>query len=321
MTVATYTPGTRITFGKLAQRPEAASTIFLIAMIIVVSLALPNFRSLDNLQGVLSQVAITGIIALALNQVIISGEIDISVGSALGLTAACAGAVAQQTGGVLVPLAAAVGVGLTVGLVNGLLTTVGRIPSIIVTLGMMNIIRGELLDRAGGSVFNPPDSSQVLGRGSAPLLLLLLTFAVFFTINSQTSWGRNVFAVGGNPRAARFAGVRERRVKFWGFIAIGACVGLAAMVYVGQVGQIQATAGTNFELQVIAAVVVGGTSIAGGRGSTLAPVIGAILIGTILNVLTLLGVAGTWQDFVVGALILVAISADVVRRRLVRRFS
>ncbi|WP_168221018.1 ABC transporter permease [Actinomadura sp. WMMA1423] len=285
---------------------------------IVLAVALPSFRSPGNLQGIISQVAVTGVVALAVNQVILAGEIDISTGSLLGLTAAVAGAVAERSGGVLLPLAAAIGVGLVVGAVNGLLSTAARLPSIIVTLGMMNIIRGQFLDRAGGLVFNPPAGSQFLGSGAMPIIVLFLAALAFGLVNIHSTWGRNVFAVGGNSRAALLAGLSPRRTRFWSFVVAGGCVGLASMIYLGQVGQVQATAGTGFELQVIAAVVVGGTSVAGGRGSTAAPLVGAILIGVILNALTLTGVAGTWQDFVLGALILMAISADALRRRILR---
>jgi ribose/xylose/arabinose/galactoside ABC-type transport system permease subunit len=298
------------------ERPEAVSTIFLLALVIALTAVVPGFAAAENLQGIISQIAVTGVVALAVNQVILSGEIDISTGSALGLTAAVAGAVAERTGGVVVPLVCAVLVGVAVGVVNGLLTTWAKVASIIVTLGTMSIIRGGLLDQAGGSVFNPPTNSRALGTGLVPILLLVLVGAAFAMINRHTAWGRNVIAVGGNRRAAELAGVPIARVQLWTFVAVGACVGLGAMIYLGQVGQVQATAGTGFELQVIAAVVVGGTSISGGRGSTIAPIIGATLIGVILNALALLGVAGTWQSFILGVLILLAISAEPLRRRI-----
>lgn len=204
------------------------------------------------------------------------------------------------------------------GTINGLLSTAVRIPSIIATLGMMNIIRGQLLDRAGGTVYNPPTEAQLFGTGVMPIVVLACVALVFGMVNAHTTWGRNVFAVGGNPRAAELAGLFPRRIRFVGFVLVGACVGVASLIYLGQVGKVQATAGTGFELQAIAAVVVGGTSIAGGRGSTAAPLVGAILIGVILNALTLWGVAGTWQDFVLGALIVLAISTDALRRRMLR---
>lgn len=301
---------------RLLHRPEAASAIFLLLLVVVLVVGVPSFRNGGNLQGILSQVAVTGVVALAVNQVILTGEIDISTGSALGLTAAVAGAVAEHTGGVIFPLLTAVAVGVGVGVINGLLTTWAKVASIIVTLGTMNVIRGGLLDQAGGTVFNPPTGSRGLGTGWVSILLLALVGVVFAFINRHTAWGRNTIAVGGNERAAELSGVSVARVKFWTFIAVGACVGIGAMIYIGQVGQVQATAGTGFELQVIAAVVVGGTSITGGRGSTMAPVIGAILIGVILNALALLGIAGTWQSFILGALILLAISAEPIRRRI-----
>jgi len=126
----------------MLRRPEIASSAFLFLLVILLAVTVPAFRTSGNLQGIVSTVAVTGVVALAVNQVILCGEIDISTGSALGLTAAVAGAVAVHTGGVVAPLAAAMAVGLVVGIINGLLSTVARIPSIIVTLGTLNVIRG-----------------------------------------------------------------------------------------------------------------------------------------------------------------------------------
>jgi len=297
------------------QRPEIASLAFLIGLVIVLSLTIPSFRTAGNLQGIVSQIAVVGVVALAVNQVILCGEIDISTGAMLGLCAAVGAGVAEQVGGFIVPLLAAIAVGVIVGAINGALSTWAKIPSIIVTLGMLNVLRGGLLTEAGGQVFNPPTSARFLGQGIMPIGILAITAAVFGLINTHSTWGRNCFAVGGNSRAALLTGVPENRVKFFTFIAVGVCVGIASMIYVGQIGQVQATAGTGFELQAIAAVVVGGTSITGGRGSTAAPVVGAILIGVILNALALLGIAGTWQDLALGAMILLAICTGLVRRR------
>jgi ribose/xylose/arabinose/galactoside ABC-type transport system permease subunit len=159
-------------------------------------------------------------------------------------------------------------------------------------------------------------TGKVLGI-SVPVLVLFGLFLVMELVNRHATWGRNVFAVGGNRRAARFAGLPVNRVRFIAFALVGVFVGIASLIYLGRAGSVQTNTGVGLELQVVAAVVIGGTSIAGGRGSSLAALTGAVLIGVILNGLILLGVPGIWQDAVLGALILLAVATDVLRRRII----
>ena len=308
---------------RFGGRPEAPSLVFLVAILLVFSATVDGFLDLENLQGTLSQVAIIGIVALAVNQVILAGEIDVSTGSMLATCAFAAGLVAERTSGPVAAFGVAVAGGALLGAVNGLLVTRLRLPSIIATLGLLYMLRGTLLAEGGDTVANTPPAARVLGTGDilgldVAVILLIAVFAVFELLHRHSLWGREILAVGGNTEAARVAGLRVDWIRFRGFVLVGVCVGVAAMVYLGQIGQVQATAATGFELQPIAAVVVGGTSIAGGRGSNLAPIVGAVLIGVILNALTLLSVAGTYVDLVMGALILAAILTDVLRRRLLR---
>jgi ribose/xylose/arabinose/galactoside ABC-type transport system permease subunit len=170
-------------------------------------------------------------------------------------------------------------------------------------------------------VINLSPASRVFGLGgfggvSASALALFLMFALFWLLGRHSTWGREVFAVGGNLPAAYLAGLPVSAVKLGCFIASGLACGLASAVFIGQIGQLQATAATGFELRVIAAVVLGGTSISGGRGSALAPIVGAVFVGVILNGMTLNRVPGSWEQLVVGFLILVAISFDSIRNRL-----
>lgn len=306
---------------RLLLRPEAPAIIFLIMITVVFALTADRFLTIANLENILTQVAVVGIIALAVNQVILCAEIDISTGSMLGLCAVAAGMVATNTGGIVLPLLAAVATGALAGAVNGLLVTLGRVPAIIVTLGMLYALRGLILFVTGGSfVTGIPGESRVLGTGSVvgvsvPVIVLFVLFGAMALVGQHSTWGRNVFAVGGNRRAARLAGLPIDRTRFLAFVMVGVFVGVAATIYMGRAGAVQTTAGTGLELQVIAAVVVGGTSIAGGRGSALAALVGAVLIGVFLNGILLLGVPGVWQSLVLGALILIAVSVDAVRRR------
>jgi ribose/xylose/arabinose/galactoside ABC-type transport system permease subunit len=304
-------------------RPEAPALIFLATLLVVFSLAADRFLSPSNLESIVVAVAVLGIVALGVNQVVLSGEIDISVGSMLGLCAVAVGTVAEGSGGLLLPALAGIVVGIAAGALNGALVTLGRIPSIIVTLGMLYALRGLVLLVTGGTwITNVPDETRVLGLSKVlgigvPAFLLLAVFAAVTAVSRHSTWGRDVLAVGGNRRAARLAGLAVDRTRFWAFVLVGALTGLAATVFVGRTGSVQTNSGEGLELQVVAAVVIGGTSIAGGRGSPLAALTGAVLIGVILNGMILVGVPGLWQSAVLGALILLAVSTDALRRRLV----
>ena len=308
---------------RFLARPEAPALAFLAVLLVAFTLANDRFLTASNLESIVDSVAVLGVIALAVNQVILCGEIDISTGSMLGLCAIAAGAVALATGGILLPLLAGVVVGGLAGALNGALVTLGRIPAIIVTLGMLYALRGVILLVTGGTwITGVPDATRVLGTGkvlgiSVPVIILFGLFLVMELVNRHSTWGRNVFAVGGNRVAARFAGLPVNRVRFMAFTLVGVFVGIASLIYVGRAGSVQTNTGVGLELQAVAAVVIGGTSISGGRGSSLAALTGAVLIGVILNGLILLGVPGIWQDTVLGGLILLAVATDVLRRRLV----
>ena len=304
-------------------RPEAPALVFLAVLVAAFTLTSNKFLSATNLEAILVSVAMLGVIALAVNQVILCGEIDISTGSMLGLCAVAAGTVALSTGGLILPLLTGVAVGALAGAVNGLLVTLGRIPSIIVTLGMLYALRGVILLVTGGTwITGIPDAIRSVGTGTVlgvgyPVIILFVLFVVMELVSRHSTWGRNVFAVGGNRRASRLAGLPTDRVRFLAFVLVGVFVGIASIIYMGRAGSVQTNTGVGLELQVVAAVVIGGTSISGGRGSSLAALTGAVLIGVILNGLILLGVPGIWQDAVLGALILLAVATDVLRRRLI----
>ena len=309
---------------RSVRRPEAAPIAFLFILAALLGATTPGFLAAENLVSIVSQVAVVGVVSLALNQVILSGEIDVSVGSLLAACAFTYAAIAGRTGGVVVPLLGAVAIGGAIGVVNGLLVTFGRVPSIIATLGMLLSLRGVVLLVGANGVLIVPQHSRGLGLGKAlgvpaPIVVLAAVFVVFDLVNRHTTWGRDVLAVGSNRRAAFAVGLPVILIKFRCFIASGLACGLASAIFAGQIGEMQATAATGFELQAIAAVVLGGTSITGGRGSTMAPLIGAVLVGVILNALTLNSVPGTFEQFVLGTLILLAIALDAIRFRISRR--
>lgn len=306
---------------RLIDRPETPPLVFLVVLTIVVSWITPGFMTTANIQSVFEQVVVISIVALAVNQVILAGEIDVSTGSLLAVCAFVYGNVALSLGGAWLPLVASLATGALFGLLNGALSTVARVPSIIATLGMLFILRGGVLLAAGAQVLNLAPESRIFGVGfllGVPVSILIgaLVFLVMELLCRHSVWGRDVMAIGGNARAAQAMGLPIYSVRVRAFIASGLACGLAAAVFLGQIGQLQATAATGFELKVIAAVVLGGTSIKGGYGSNAAPIIGAVLVGMILNVLTLNRVPGTYELLVLGALILVAVSFDGLRHRL-----
>jgi ribose/xylose/arabinose/galactoside ABC-type transport system permease subunit len=303
--------------------PAAPSIVFLIVATGLIGSATDGFLTIANLRSILEQAVLISIVALAVNQVILCGEIDVSTGSLLAVCAFVFGNVADGLGGGWLPLLAAIIAGGAIGYLNGFLSTYARVPSIITTLGMLFILRGAVLLVSGAQVLNMSDESRIFGQGEilgvpVTILIAALVFFVMEMASRHTDWGRNAIAIGGNESAARTLGLPIRGTKIIAFVLSGASCGLAAAVFLGQIGQLQATAGTGFELKVIAAVVLGGTSIRGGRGSNISPVIGAVLVGVILNAMTLNRVPGTYELLVLGSLILGAVSFEGIRQRLLR---
>ena len=287
-------------------------------MAVAVSLFTPAFMTGPNLAGILEQVAVISIVALAVNQVILAGEIDVSTGSLLAVCAFIYGNVALALGGAWLPLAASLIIGGTVGLINGLLSTVARIPSIIATLGMLFVLRGGVLLLAvrRSSIsrrsphFRPRQRSRLacLHRHRAGRLRAHGTAQPAFALGARCHGDRRQSPRGEGARPA------DHLRPHQGLCRLGSRLRPSAAVFLGQIGQLQATAATGFELKVIAAVVLGGTSIKGGYGSNAAPVIGAVLVGMILNALTLNRVPGTFELLVLCALILAAVSFDGLKR-------
>jgi ribose/xylose/arabinose/galactoside ABC-type transport system permease subunit len=305
---------------RMARTPEAAPFVFLVLLSLFLAATTPGFASADNLLSILVQVAVVGIVALAVNQVILAGEIDVSTGSILALCCFVYGETAQSASGLVTPLIAALSTGTLAGAVNGALVTVGRVPSIITTLGVQLLLRGVVLLWAAQGVLTLPARARWLGLGligaiPVPLLLFAGTYFLLAFAGHYTNWGRRILAVGGNPRAARAIGLPVEAVRFGSFLIVGFACGLASAVFAGQLGEMQATVAKGFELQVIAAVVLGGTRITGGRGSASAPVIGAALVGVVLNALTLNRVSITFEQLALGALILAAIVLEALRSK------
>ena len=306
---------------------EAAIGAVLLAVVLVAAIVNPSFIALENIRDILVRIAPVAIVASAMTMLILAREIDISVGSLMGLCAASLGiAGSLDHHGLPPPLAAAVcmGVGLLGGLVNGALVVYVRLPSIVVTLATLTMFRaGTEWLMEGKWIENMSAGLRHLGTGSwigipIPILVSVLVAALAIWVTRKTAFGLRVYALGSNPDAARLVGIDSRRIRLALFCLVGLGAGLASLVSATQLQVIESGFGSNFELAVIAAVVVGGTSIRGGVGSIVGSLIGVALLGMISNVLIFLrlGDAATyWERAIQGLMILVAVFGDHLRRR------
>ncbi|MGC8778529.1 MAG: ABC transporter permease [Candidatus Caldatribacteriaceae bacterium] len=298
-------------------------TVFglIVVLAVIFSLTTERFLSVSNLTNLLLQLAGTAISAIGMTMIIITGGIDVSVGSMLGMSSVVAGKLLMGNAPVFLVVLAAMGVGLVMGLVNGSLIAYGKVPPIIVTLGMLNIIRSLLFQLLGGRwVSGIPPAIRVIGLGkwlgvpiSMWIAVILIAFFSYF-LNSRPL-GRAIYALGNNPEAARVSGVNLARTTLFVYAITGVLVGFAGLIYVARTGIVQTNTGTGFELEVIAAVVLGGTSILGGKGTVIGSLLGAFLVGIIKNGMVLLNVPALSEGLVIGALILISVVIDVIRTR------
>jgi ribose/xylose/arabinose/galactoside ABC-type transport system permease subunit len=282
----------------------------------VFALLAPAFFSLDNLVNVALSIAVIGILAVGMTFVILTGGIDLSIGSVVALAGVCAALATVETGSALLGFALAVFVGVLFGVFNGTFIAYFKVPPFVVTLAVLTIARGLAFILAEGrSIGNLPESFAWLGKTSIlgvplPVLLMLATFAAGWFVLRYTTFGRYVYAVGGNAEAAFLAGVNVKATTFWVYVLNGLLVGVAAVALASRLGAGVPNSGLQYELDVIAAVVVGGTSLAGGRGSVITTLLGAIFIGVLNNGLNLRGTDPYLQKIWLGAVILIAVLFD-----------
>jgi ribose transport system permease protein len=283
----------------------------------VLSLASPQFLTADNILNIFRQSAVNGLLALAQLLVILTAGIDLSVGSILGLSTVVFAKSLKAGAHPLVAMLAALACGLLLGLVNGVLLTALRLPHPFVsTLGMMNVARGAAMLVSGGfPIPDLPPGGRILGAGAAPVVVMFLMFVLFGFVLRHTVFGRDVYAIGGNPEASRLAGipVKARLNAVYGIA--GLLAGLAAVLLAGRMNAGFPLAGAGAELDSIAAVIIGGASFFGGVGTVSGTLIGALIIAVLRNGLNLLNVSTHWQMIVIGAVIIWAVWVDVLRRR------
>jgi ribose transport system permease protein len=293
----------------------------LIALFVGLALASPNFLSTTNLSSVVRQTAVINIMALGMTLIIIAGGIDLSVGSILAM-GGLIGTMAMEKGWPI-PLGVAVGlaVGLLCGFANGFMTTRLRINPFIVTLGTLGIIRGLALILSGGlPVHDVPKGFSYLGEGTlvgVPFVLWVLVVCgvLVHVILEHTTLGRQAFAIGSNAEAALYAGIPVASVTIAVYSIGGMLTGLAGMIEASRLMTGQPTAGQGYELQAIAAVVIGGGSLRGGEGSVIGTLVGAFIMGLLANGSDLLGISPYLQQVIIGAVIIAAVAVDEFRKR------
>lgn len=314
-----------------------APLIFLVLLILFFGIANERFLSARNMFNIFTEVSVYGLMAVGMTYVILTGGIDLSVGAILalaGMTAAVVitggadnsfnlNATGPQGYGWPAGLLAALAVGIACGMVQGLAVTRLRVPPFVVTLGGMSVFRGATLLLGGGGPLGVSDEGlRWWGRGRVlwdtvpvPVLIFAIVALLGFFVLQYTRFGRRVYFIGGNPEAARLAGINVKRVLFSVYAISGILAGLAGFIMTARLGSAEAVAGVSFELRVIASVIIGGTSLFGGIGSIGGTIVGSILIGVLLNGLVMLNVNAYWQEIIVGAIIVLAVAFNIFANR------
>ena len=317
-------------FIKTATHQKLLAFASLVVLLIGFSIASPNFMQTSNMIAILQATSVNGVLAVAATLVIITGGIDLSVGTLMTFCAVIAGVVLTKAG-LPLPLGvvAAIGAGAFCGMCSGSFVAKMKIPPFIATLGMMLILKGLSLVISGTRpiYFNDTPGFDLISRGSligeifpglpipnGVLILFLVAISVAYIL-SRTVLGRYTFALGSNEESVRLSGVNTDAWKIAIYTLAGAICGIAGLLIASRLNSAQPALGLGYELEAIAAVVIGGTSLSGGRGTILGTVIGALIMAVLINGLRILSVAQEWQTVVTGAIIILAVYADMIRRR------
>lgn len=299
-----------------------STVLILIMLMIVLTVMKPVFMTGNNIMTILLQTAVIAVIAIGETLVIITSGIDLSVGSLVAISGV-ASAIFMRDGMNMV-LACILGILISAacGLINGFIVAKGNIPEFIVTLGMMSIVRGaSLVVTQGLPVSGLPDSFQVLGTGKVfgvipvPAVIMVILAIIFTLILKKTLIGRYTYAIGSNEEATKLSGINTDRVKITVYGLSGLLAGIAGILLTARLISAQPTAGTGYELDAIAAAVIGGASLAGGEGTITGTIIGALIMGVLRNGLNLLNVSAFWQQIVIGTIIIAAVYGDKLKNK------
>lgn len=306
---------------SLLRAREAGIAVMLVLFTVVVGIIEPRYLTGETLGIVLLSVPLILVAAIGQMMVLVARHVDLSIGSALGFSAIVAGMLFRDVPDfpLWAGFAAAIATGGLLGLFNGLVVTQFNLPSIIVTLGTLSLFRGLLFIISGSKQIDPNDIPEPLIRmaQTSPIdvpwiVLIAFALAIAAHIFLRHSWiGREIYAIGSNPPAARLRGIRIKPLTILVFVLSGACAGLAGIMYAGRFGYVNpGITGVGFEFTVIAAVVIGGVSINGGVGSMLGTTLGVLLLGSVTVALSILGVSGFWQNAIYGAIIILGLVID-----------
>lgn len=293
--------------------------IFLVVLSLFAIFIGGSFFSLNNILNIIRQTAVVSMIAVTMTFVIAIGEIDLSVGSTIGLSGLMAALVLQSTDNIPLAILAALALGLVVGLINGLLIVALNLPSFLVTLGMQMVLVGTSMWITNTTAIPIGNTTFtfIFGGGSIgklPLLLLwvLITGAVGYIVLNRTPYGKKVLAVGGNATSARYSGINVKKIVVYVFVYSSLMAALGGMLYAGRMSSGRYTFGDGLELDAIASVILGGTSMAGGNGSIVGAIIGSLLIGTINNGLMFFGLSTAQQTVAKGAIIILSVALSAL---------
>ncbi|MDE1991251.1 MAG: ABC transporter permease [Rhizobiaceae bacterium] len=297
--------------------------ISFVLLFVVLSIASPNFLSANNLLNVLRQVSINGVLAVGMTFVILTAGIDLSIGSVLALAGAVAASLVTGTDpfNPLIAVLAGILVGAVCGGVNGTVIAHFRVPAFVTTLGMLSVARGGTLLYSGGRpIPNLSPEFRWLGQGMVlgipvPVIIFAIVFAIAAIILRYSIYGRRVYAVGGNPRSAKTSGINTSGIMFSVYVIMGALAGLAGVMLTARTTSALPQAGIGYELDAIAAVVIGGTSLTGGVGRIGYTLVGVLIIGMISNGLDLMSVSSYYQQIIKGSIIVLAVLIDRSRSR------
>ena len=298
---------------------ELTTVIALIILMAVITIINSNFLTANNLLNLLLQVTSNALIAFGMTFVILTGGIDLSVGSILALSSALTAGLLGSGMPVTLAILISLILGCILGMMNGLLISYGKLAPFIVTLATMTIFRGATLVYTNGNPITKGLSDtflfQFLGQGYIvgipfPVIIMFIVFIVLYVLLHKTAFGKSVYAIGGNEKAAYISGVKLNKVKIIIYSISGIMASISGMIITSRLSSAQPTAGASYEMDAIAAVVLGGTSLSGGKGRILGTLIGALIIGVLNNGLNIIGVSAFWQQVVKGVVILIAVLID-----------
>jgi ribose transport system permease protein len=306
----------------LAGNSQVVLVGLLVFLCIAISIGAPQFYSLENLIAILRQCSLVLIVAAGMTMLLIAAEVDLSVGASLAFSGVVAMDVTNRTGSVFLGALAGILFGGAVGLFNGLVVTKLKVNSLIATIATMMILQGSVFLYTREAVQNrhlqrafTDISTGYLGPIPIPVLIAAAVFVAAYVVLRHTTAGRYIYAVGANDKAARLSGVRPERLKLWVFVIAGLLTGLAGLILASLMNTGQPTAGRGFELTVVAAVILGGTSLTGGRGTLIGTLLGVLILKVIDNGIIILRWDQDLQMVVPGVVIVLATYLDLVRRR------